>query len=490
MDNDNKIIRINPSDDDSQESKEVMLFLEEELVPLKKRKRVTTYDLEKEYAKTKKNRAYSIWIIMSLTVAVVVLATWVTVKGMTVKTDELDVTLEAFEDLNLRNLFDALTKTQDLYEKAAKTKAELQAAYDARMSQATKSRDADLEYIRRLKLAKKNKDERDAAVHSRFRKTISEIHEEFDEKLQAAELELKQYEEQLKSFDSENVAKAQNWEKEMDSQRQVHEIEKTKLTEDYENQITSLKQQMTENQERSYRERRLAINDLASQYEARIAKLDPQVKDADVKSAIEKASEAAAQANFSPDAINQNVTITDEEYTEQLNALKEKYDSFVVLNNAAQSIPYSNGMSNVLNSQRQLANDMTNSIAAAGAGRISSLKAENVQLNAQVEKTTAEIARLKEAFSDTAPLLNNYAKAVKTDGFILTYTPGSDPVVFISYDGRSVVKNDGSTKATVTDSKGAKLATGGLWFKDSVYYLSLDEEVEEIPEGSYIKIKK
>ena len=120
MDNDNKI---DTFDDSKQESKEVSLFLQEELIPLKKKKTLTTYNLEKEYAKTKKNRNYSIWIIMAITVAAVVLATWLTISGLSAKNNKLQVSLESFEDLNLRNLFDALSKTQDLYEKAAKAKA-------------------------------------------------------------------------------------------------------------------------------------------------------------------------------------------------------------------------------------------------------------------------------------------------------------------------------------------------------------------------------
>ena len=61
----------------------------------------------------------------------------------------------------------------------------------------------------------------------------------------------------------------------MDSQRQVHEIETLRLTEEYENQLAEMKKQMTENNERNYQERRMAVNDLTTHYEARIAKLDP-----------------------------------------------------------------------------------------------------------------------------------------------------------------------------------------------------------------------
>ena len=151
MDNDNKI---DTFDDSKQESKEVSLFLQEELIPLKKKKTLTTYNLEKEYAKTKKNRNYSIWIIMAITVAAVVLATWLTISGLSAKNNKLQVSLESFEDLNLRNLFDALSKTQDLYEKAAKAKAELEASLESRLTQAKRNKDVDFANLSNMKLAR------------------------------------------------------------------------------------------------------------------------------------------------------------------------------------------------------------------------------------------------------------------------------------------------------------------------------------------------
>ena len=193
MDNDNKI---DTFDDSKQESKEVSLFLQEELIPLKKKKTLTTYNLEKEYAKTKKNRNYSIWIIMAITVAAVVLATWLTISGLSAKNNKLQVSLESFEDLNLRNLFDALSKTQDLYEKAAKAKAELEASLESRLTQAKRNKDVDFANLSKMKLARKQRLEKEAEIIKRYNSIVFQAHEDLDEKLKAAELELKQYEEQ------------------------------------------------------------------------------------------------------------------------------------------------------------------------------------------------------------------------------------------------------------------------------------------------------
>lgn len=486
MDNDNKIDGMDYSK--NKNAREVSLFLQEELIPLKKRKTVTSYNLEEEYAKTKKNRNYSIWIVMGITVVAAVLATWGFVSGLSAKKN-VKVSLEAFEDLNLRNLFDALSKTQDLYEKASKTKAELQASLDSRIAEAKRNRDADIAYLKKMKLAKKQYQDKEREVLKRYRDRVNAAHEELDEKIQAAEIELKQYEEQLKSFDSENVAKAQTWEKEMDSQRQVHEIEKSQLTEEYENQLTDLRKQMKENSERNYQERRMAINDLTTHYEARISKLDPQIKDSKVTSVVQESADLTANGVFNPEVITQNLAQRDEEFSVVLSETKRKFDDYSTLNNYAQTIPFSNGMENVVSSERQIVYDMTNSIAKTGAERISKLKTENYQLSTQLENSRNENARLKTSLSSANGLLDTYAKSVGAEGFILNYSTGNAAVVFVSSASKAFIRNDGSSKGTVVDSDGLVLATGSFWFKDSVYFLTLDEEVESLPYGAIVHIK-
>lgn len=469
---------------------EVLLFLQEELVPIRRKKRVTTYDLEREYAKTRKNKNYSIWITLALTVVGVVLATWGIMAGVSAADKQNEVALEAFEDLNLKRLFDALSKTQDLYEKASKTKAELQAALDAKLLQAKRTRDSDLEYIKKLSLSRAARLEREQRIFEAHKKAVASAHDEFDEKLSVAELELKQYEEQLKSFDSENVAKAQDWEKQMDSQRQIYEIEKTKLVEDYEAKIEELKKQMADSQERSYKEKRTALNDVSNHYEARIAKLDPVIRDGRINSIIQKSSSMINPDSFSVDGINSQVKTPDEEFTEELQNLKAKYDEYVALSRYSSGIPYSNGMDGLVRSERQIAYDMVFGAASAGAKRISVLKSENAQLAGQVESYRAEVSRLKAAAGNTAALLEGYAKTAKVDGIITGADSAGSIVVYMQKASRAVVKNDGSAPVDILDGDMKTVATGALWFKDNVYFVSLDEEDAEILPGYFVKITK
>lgn len=486
MDNDNKIVL----EMEEEKKSDVLLFLQEELIPLRQKKKVITYDLEKEYGKTRKNRNFFVWIVLTITVLTVGFASWFVIKKIINSSNKVDVTLEAFEDLNLRNLFDALSKTQDLYEKASKTKAELQAGLDTKLSHATRTRDADLNYIRRLGLSKKNRQAREQRVYENYSKAVKAAHAEYDEKIVAADLELKQYEQQLKSFDSANVEKAQEWEKQMDSERQVHEIEKTKISEDYENQIAELKTKMQENQEQSYKEKRTAVNDITNYYQSQISKLDPVVKDLKINSIVQSASGKTSSDVFTPLDYTQSMNFIEDQFIQELKNVQKKYEDYVSLNNYAETIPFSNSMVNILSSEQKLIYDMVSGLATTSATVINSVKAENRQLAIENESYKNELSVLKNAFGYTSVLVDSYSKVAKVDGIILTPSSSGDIVVQFSSLSKAEVRNDGSTKVKIYNDSKDQVGSGAIWFKQNVHFVSLDSEDMVVLPGHSVKIIK
>ena len=276
----------------------------------------------------------------------------------------------------------------------------------------------------------------------------------------------------------------------MDSERQVHEIEKGKLTEEYETKIMDLKTQMSEAQDRSYKEKRAAISDLTNHYEGLVAKLDPAIKDSRVNSAVQKASSLISYDYFDPNLINQSVTYSDDEYLQELRSLQKKYDDYIVLNNFASAIPYSNGMDSIVLSEKQLAYDMVSSVAQVGANRISSVKTENARLSNQVEKYKDELSKLKTVLENSSVLFNDYAKKAKVDGFVLSVTSLTEIIAYIQSEVCPVVKNDGSTRVNIINGENKKVASGAMRFKDGIYYVSLDEEAVELLPGYFVKLIK
>lgn len=502
MGNDNKIAVNESGLPAANTEKEILLFLRDELEPLKQTKKVKSYDLETEYAKTRKNILWPVWIMLFATFAVVGLFTFFTIKGLSANNKKISVNLESFEDLNLKNLFDSLNKTNELFEQASKQKAELQGALDSRLNQALQTRDADLSLLKNMKLSNTFLNQRRKKIHEDYDASVKEAHDAYDLQIATAEAEVKQYEAQLKEYDSENVARAQEWEKKMDSERQVQELEKRKLVEGYENQITSLKQELQDTRQKDFEARRDATKEIASHYEEEMSKFDPVLTDANLIATInnvkagtpstasietvegEETTESAPLiTQFNTESITQVYPNLNEEFIGVLNSVQQKYDNLIYMNSFTNGLPYKNTLRDITSVKETLEKDMTIELAEGAAKQINNLSNKNNELSNTIKTMKAQESVL-------TSLVNNGNIDPKADAYVIMPDHQLGVQIFIKDAAKEYIKNDGSTKVTVYDESKRKIATGAIFFNTSGYFISLDndDDKSKIVLGSSVKL--
>ena len=123
MDNDNKINGAGKNMQNAeQRHKEVLLFLNDELNRLQTANSADSYDLVKEYAKTKKNKSPFVVLILITSLLVVFLAAWGITARINKQNQSITVNLQEFEGLNIKNLLDSVSKVQANYDAAMKNK--------------------------------------------------------------------------------------------------------------------------------------------------------------------------------------------------------------------------------------------------------------------------------------------------------------------------------------------------------------------------------
>ena len=146
-------------------------------------------------------------------------------------------------------------------------------------------------------------------------------------------------------------------------------------------------------------------------------------------------------------------------------------------------------MTGVVNSEKKIAYDMSYSVASKAVSKISEYKTENARLQNEVEGYKSEVAGVKNALGNTGILLDAYAVNSKVDGFILGSSGGENYIAYIQSGVRNSVRNDGATRVAIYNETNKKVATGAIWFKDNVYFISLDEPVE-LSAGWFVKFSK
>lgn len=373
--------------------KELMLFLGDELAPLRRTKKVDVYDLETEYQKTGKNIRWSVWITLAATALAVILVTVFTVKGLSKSNEKIEINFSSFANLGLQDLFSQLQKTQENYDEATKRRSELKGNLEARLNAAKLAMDNDLEVLADSTLPDDVKKEKRAKIREDYNAEVLAAHTEFDAPLLAAETEVKQYEEQLKNFDSENVARAQKYEQQMDSERQIYELEKSRTTKNFQDKLDQAAKELQETRQKSIEDRRKATREIASRYEGELASLDPTIKDSKVNKIISDAESKLGPSIFDANAFIKLAGDTSQEFSASLKQAQADYENLFALYQQASSIPYKNSMKALVPAERKLS---YNIIAALTSSASSEIKAKNSEL----EKLNEQIAVLTRDMED------------------------------------------------------------------------------------------
>ena len=213
MDNDNKIEANELTS--AQRHKDVLLFLNKELDNLQMHSgTASTYNLEKEYAKTKKNKSPFVFFMILACVLFTVGIAFILRYTINKQNQSIEINLEEFDSLNLKALLDSVTKVQDKYDNAVKKRDQAIAQMENEIKMAETKRDDDLFVLESVQLVD------DTAFASRKRNIIAEYEEkvaaikaQYEEKLVVLEADVEKYKKELASYDASKIESAKELEK-------------------------------------------------------------------------------------------------------------------------------------------------------------------------------------------------------------------------------------------------------------------------------------
>ena len=393
MGNDNKITEEEKS---KQIHKEVMLFLGKELERIHQTSSEQSYDIQKEYAKTKKNHSpFSAHMLVGCFLIVLAIAFLMT-KTITSHNEEISVSVAEFDDLNLKNLLNTVGAAQINYENAVKKRATIEGDMVVKIKAAEDTRTNDIFVIDSMtRLTKKKRDELIEEAEKKYSDALAAVHEEYDVQLIQADKEIQEYKQQLAEFDAAKVQAAQEREKALDSERRVREIEQKKIKEQYENRITELNKKLSDTQKQNSEDMRRAVSSVSEQYQAEIALLDPRLNDAKAGSIIQNAA-SSASSDFNGAALMTVRGITSQSITSAMNEYQSLYDDYKYLDKAVAALPQKNSIPSYVKASRRLVNQM----GATFAETTAKLYKENSELNGKILNLSNELSQSRKDLAD------------------------------------------------------------------------------------------
>ena len=441
MGNDNKITEEQKS---NQIHKEVMLFLGKELERIHQTSSEQTYNIEKEYAKTRKNHSpFSALMLIGCFLVVLAIAFIIT-KTISSKNEDISVSVAAFDDLNLKNLLNTVGAAQTNYENAVKKRATIEGDMSVKLKAADETRTNDLFVIESMtRLTKKKKAELEAEADKKYKEAVAAIHEEYDGQLVQADKEIQEYKSQLAEFDAAKVQAAQEKEKALDTERRVKELEQKKIKDQYELRISELNQKLAETQKRSSEDMRRAVGSVSEQYQAEIALLDPKLNDSKAGIIIAETKKSSA-ADFNGASTLNARGITSQNLTGAMNDYQKLYDDYKYLDKAVAALPQKNSIPSYVAASRKLVNQM----GAAFTNTAVSLYNENVELNGKINSLSGELAesqkqiKLQQASYEVA--YDNLLSLAKTNAVLVYATNYENMRVYIAAKARYLITENGA----------------------------------------------
>jgi len=317
---------------------------------------------------------------------------------ITTKDKNITVEMNVFDDLNLKDLLDSVSKIQGNYDSAVNQRLTLINEKDANLKNAEAKREQDIFVIKSMKLPAKEEKSRISDIEEEYNLSLQTIQSNYEAKMTVIEASIKEYEAQLAEYDSTKVQAAQEQERLLNSERRVQELERRKLTQQYESQIADLEKTIEELRSENSESVFKSVSSVSSKYQKEIDGLDPKISDkkadfivSDFRNNkfLDFSSEAAIAS--SSDAI---VTSAFEDY-------QTAYDNYIYLYSIISSIPQKNTIPLFVATSKNLVNKMGETFSQATLA----LEEDKLSLTGQVNNLEAEVDNLE---TDVDKLTDDY----------------------------------------------------------------------------------
>ena len=468
MDNDNKIKAGKEAPD--QRHKEVLLFLNEELSRLQTGNSSESYDLEKEYAKTKKNRSFFSMGLLIGSLLVVFLLAWGITAGIEKQNSEITVNLAEFEGLNIKNLLDSVSKVQTNYDTAMKNRTNLVSDKEIALGKAAEKRDSDLFLIDSLTLDAKQTEERKAAVYEEYEAAVALVNETYDSQILSAEKELQEYKKQLDEYDTAKLESARQQEQALDSERRVHQLEMDKLAKRYEDRISEMQDSMNQERHNNSEQMRKSVQEVSQKYLNQIAELDPDLSGEKSRSLVQNINSQGIQA-FTPELYAGEELVKDDVISKGLEQFNEVYGQYKRVRVPMEEIPYKNTMPSYLNASQKLVDNMgqvfkdtsvkfyeqkyelaakINELVAREDRLIKENEAEKAQMRSDFAREKAELAQ------DYVAVYEGILASAKAQAVVISARSKDNIRIYVIESQRSHITADG----VGAEIKGTKTVKG------------------------------
>ncbi len=353
MDDERKVKPEKPSTDLVERSK--LVFLQE--IVREFRQGQEQYDLEKEFAKTRRNRSLLVPLVTLGLVVVFGLVAFGVTRFIQRSSLSIQVNIEDFADVNLREILDEAQRLQNQLAAAQRELEVIVRDRDTRISQLERNRERAIGLLGESDLTAGQRASRAQALRQEADIAIQNVRAETEPAIEELEARIAELQDAIAQYDTRQLEQAREQEEVLNNQQRLFELEMSAMRQDYEDRIALLTrnydaeiQELEDFQaqfERNIRARHAEeLSRLRTQHARELADLtllyNPPLTEAPIAALLEEAQPAGRFSGPAPwrTVLGRDGGVGQGSYAEMV----QQHQAVQLLLERLQEVPYQNGI--------------------------------------------------------------------------------------------------------------------------------------------------
>ena len=215
-----------------------MVFLQEIVEEFQEKQ--AQYDLQAEFAKTKKNRSFMVpGVILGLIVLFSLIVVAVT-QYIQTSSRAIQVDIDDFSDVNLREVLDEAQRLQNELEAVQRELRQTETELSDAVGRVERERDRAVRLLQDQNLTAGQRNARRQELEAQAASEIESLQAQYEPRIAALQEEIELLQEQIAQYDSRQLEQAREQEEVLNNQQRIAELEKQELREQYETEIDRL----------------------------------------------------------------------------------------------------------------------------------------------------------------------------------------------------------------------------------------------------------
>lgn len=224
------------------------------------------YDATREFEKTRFYRNHLVLASLVAVVLVTSIAAWLITTEINRRMTKVDIDIQSFQDLNLRDILDSAKRFNDELDRSVRDLASLEMDRDARLERIRDKKRADILLLEATALSAEDAARRRRAIDAEAASAERLVMETYEPDIRDKRIEIAAIQEKIASYDTRSMETARKQQEVFDNQQRVYELEKERLASSYEQRIASLEETLRQEQVNGRRELEKAVANFVRLY--------------------------------------------------------------------------------------------------------------------------------------------------------------------------------------------------------------------------------